>query len=176
MTLEKHIVDTMKEWQMKIGSLDSNMRLYYPKNSLCGYLDLESEIGNDALKEYIKNYLSNHASYLGEITISYEQDRFCFLVRKQGCDYVEQNVPEPEFLGKFLKVLKMQNMKEIIGLFQEYAKQHGTKVGSRKEDNGLGTVLYFEDENVEPYVYCIEENEFGVTYHRFVKSDVPDLQ
>ena len=28
--LERHIIDTIKEWQMKIGYKEENMRLYYP--------------------------------------------------------------------------------------------------------------------------------------------------
>ena len=47
MTLEKHVIDTMKEWQIKIGSFDSNIRLYYPKKSLCRYLDLNIDIDNN---------------------------------------------------------------------------------------------------------------------------------
>lgn len=171
MTLEKHLVDTMKEWQMKIGNLDSDMRLYYPKDSLCDYLCLEHDIGNESLKEYIRKYLSEKAGYLGETAVSYERDRFCILVGKTGCAYVEQSVPEPVFLVKFLEALQAQNMDRIHMLFDEYAKQHGTTVCSEKEEDGCGTVLYFEDENADPYVYCIDQNEFGITYHRFAKSD-----
>lgn len=171
MTLEKHLVDTMKEWQMKIGNLESDMRLYYPKDSLCDYLSLEHGINNDLLKEHIKKYLSEKADYLGEIAVSYERDRFCFLVGKAGCAYVEQSVPEPVFLLKFLDALQFQDMDRICTLFDEYAKQYGTTVCSEQEEDGCGTVLYFTDESVDPYVYCIDQNEFGITYHRFAKSD-----
>ena len=43
MTLEKHVIDTVKEWQTKIGTDDAGVRLYYPKVSLCGYLKLPVE-------------------------------------------------------------------------------------------------------------------------------------
>lgn len=38
--LERHIIDTIKEWQMKIGYKEENMRLYYPDVSLIGMLEL----------------------------------------------------------------------------------------------------------------------------------------
>ena len=34
MTLEKHVIDTVKEWQTKIGTDDAGVRLYYPKVSM----------------------------------------------------------------------------------------------------------------------------------------------
>ena len=61
-------------------------------------------------------------------------------------------------------------MKNILEFFEEYAKKHGTCVCTKKEEDS-GTVFYFEDEHVEPYVYCIDQNEFGITYHRFAKDD-----
>ena len=170
MTLGKHVTDTIKEWQLKIGSLDSDIRLYYPKTSLCRYLNLNIDIDNALLSKYIEKYFEDEIKYLGKVAVSANQDRFCILVGKQGCDYVEKKVPEPEFLVKFLEVLKCQSMKNILEFFEEYAKKHRTCVCTKKEEDS-GTVFYFEDEHVEPYVYCIDQNEFGITYHRFAKDD-----
>ena len=39
--LKRHIYDTVKEWQMKIGSLDESIGLYYPAESLKSLLGLE---------------------------------------------------------------------------------------------------------------------------------------
>lgn len=175
MTLEKHLIDTMKEWQMKIGSLDFNIRLYYPKISLCRYLDLDASIENEELIRYLEQYLAEKANYLGNITVSAKRDRFCLMIGKEGCSYVEKYISQPEFLTKFLEVLKKQSMQNMIMFFEEYGKEHGTTVCSEKEDDGVGTVLYFEDADVEPYVYCIDENEFGITYHRFTKEEYMDL-
>ena len=38
--LERHIIDTVKEWQMKIGYRSEEMKLYYPDVSLAGLLEL----------------------------------------------------------------------------------------------------------------------------------------
>jgi len=66
-------------------------------------------------------------------------------------------------------------MQKIIHFFEEYAKAHETNISIRKEENGLETAIAFENECVEPYVYCIDQNEFGITYHRFTKEDYEDL-
>ena len=176
MTLEKHVIDTMKEWQIKIGSFDSNIRLYYPKISLCRFLNLSIDIDNEELSSYIEQYFTEKIKYLGNVTVSANQDRFCIMVGKEGCDYVEKKIPEPEFLVKFLEILKSQKLQDILDYFREYAIKQGTCVCVEKEEGGLETVLYFADEHVEPYVYCIDENEFGITYHRFTKEDYVDLK
>ena len=175
MTLEKHIVDTMKEWQIKMGSLDSDIRLYYPKTFLCRYLNLQDDIENDVLSKRIEKYFADKAKYLGEITVSAMKDRFCILVGKEGCEYVEKNVPEPEFLAQYLEILKGQKMQPMLDFFEEYAKQHGTTVCIDREEGEQETILYFENEEIEPYVYCIDQNEFGISYHRFSKGDYEEL-
>ena len=168
MTLEKHIVDTMKEWQIKIGSFDSNIRLYYPKVSLCRHLGLEDTIENEKLREKVEQYLLE-IQYLGAVNVSKDGDRYCIMIDKSGCDYVEKNIEEPEFLVGFLNVLKKQKMQDVINYFAEYALKNNTELKMEKEEHGV--VLYFENEKADAYMYCIDENEFGITYHRFTRED-----
>lgn len=175
MTFQKHMIDTMKEWQIKIGGFESAIRLYYPKTSLCRYLNLDIDIENDILRSHIEEYFADNMKYLGTVTITAQKDRFCIMVGKEGCDYVEKNIPKPDFLAKFLDVIKCQEMNKIQSFFEEYADQYDTSVCMNKEKNGLETVFYFENEDVEPYVYCIDQNEFGITYHRFTKEDYIEL-
>ena len=33
----------------------------------------------------------------------------------------------------------------------------------------------FSDPSVDEYCYCVEENEFGLTYHRFSREDYEAL-
>lgn len=175
MTLEKHIIDTMKEWQTKIGNFDTSVRLYYPRESLCVYLGLQENIANDELKKSIMKYLREEAAFLGEVAVSYNKERFCIEVGKKGCNYVEHNVPEPEFLSRFLKALSTQDMKKILNVFDQYANEHHTTYICDKENHGLGTVIYFENQMVEAYVYCLEQDVFGITYHRFTMNDYARL-
>ena len=32
-------------------------------------------------------------------------------------------------------------------------------------------VFYFEDDTIDDAVYCVEEDDFGLTYHRFMRED-----
>lgn len=176
LTLEKHVLDTMKEWQLKIGSLDQDIRLYYPKKSLCEFLEVEDTIETDKLVKIVTEYLQSKATFLGDITTTAAGDRLCIEIGKEGCQYVEQFVEEPEFLKLFLEALKRQKMEEMIYLFEENAKKEGTTYIVDKEQDGLGTVLYFADSRVDPYVYCLEEDDFGITYHRFARNDYRDLK
>lgn len=53
--------------------------------------------------------------------------------------------------------------------------EHETNISVCKEENELETAISFIDENVEPYIYCIDQNEFGITYHRFTKKTITAL-
>ena len=54
--LEKHITDTIREWQVKIGYEGGTMKLYYPAESLRRSLSLdETEDLAKALAAFCKN-------------------------------------------------------------------------------------------------------------------------
>ncbi len=175
MDLKSHIIDTIKEWQLKIGEMDQSIRLYYPKESLCNYLGEDKAMDIIKLSPLVEDYLSSYATYLGKINVSNDGDRFCLEIPVEGCKYVEENIDVPEFLNDFLTVLKNQNMGSIRELFRVYANKHKTSFMEAKEDDGLGTVFYFVDEKVDPYVYCVEQDVFGITYHRFARIDYEEL-
>lgn len=175
MTLKKHIIDTIKEWQLKIGNIDTDIRLYYPKSSLCDYMEVPESVSDDDLLEMLSDYMKNKAEELGNVNITYNKDRYCIEVLDKGCKYVEDNIDTPEFLTAFLAALKTQKFEEILEVFKRYARENNTELVFEKETDGLGTVLYLKDENVEPYVYCVEQDDFGITYHRFAKDDYLQL-
>ena len=39
----------------------------------------------------------------------------------------------------------------------------------------MGCVFCFENDDFEPYVYCVESDEFGLTYHRFTREEYEEL-
>ncbi len=43
------------------------------------------------------------------------------------------------------------------------------------ESEGLGLVFYYTSEETDPYVYCMEQDDFGITYHRFSRPDYNKL-
>ena len=68
-------------------------------------------------------------------------------------------------------------MEQVRDCFLTYAKEHNTTVieKSMDEEEHGGHAFSFADAGVEEYVYCVEENEFGLTYHRFVREDYEEL-
>lgn len=175
MTLEKHIIDTMKEWQLKMGSFHTDIRLYYPKTSLCHYMKMEKDIDNVILIQKIESYVAALMPYLGTVLVTVRNDRFCIRISKEGCEYVEKNIPMPDFLTGLLEELKVQRLESMVGYFEKYAAIHRTRLCKETDEDDGGTILYFADENVEPYVYCIDQNEFGITYHRFTREEYAEL-
>lgn len=176
MKLEKHIIDTVKEWQLKLGGIDDHVCLYYPLDSICEYLEVSPGTDRDSLISLTGRYLKEHASFLGHIRLSCPDDRMCIDVPSEGCRFIEQNIEVPQFLREFLSVLKEQDMDRIKTLFHEFAGSRNGEVIEDREADGLGTVLYFDRDDIDPYVYCIDQDIFGITYHRFVKSDYEKLK
>ena len=175
MTLKQHVTDTMKEWQLKLGASDHSMGLYYPKQSLCRYLGLPDTVPDAMLVKQTIQYFQEQAPELGTISVQPHRDRFCITVADEGMHYVETQVAVPEFLRDFLAALKTQRMDEVISVFHAYATRTGERVIQEKEDDGLGTVLYFDRGQADPYVYCVNQDVFGITYHRFAKEDFEQL-
>lgn len=167
--LEKHIVDTVKEWQMKIGYQEGGMKLYYPATSL-----QEAMEEGETLQEALQAFASEVQPRLGKIEISHSGDRYCLVIPEQGCRYIAEKISEPEFLGRLLRVITAGNgtMEQIRRCFREFAAEKGTvSIEKNETEHELGRVFYFEDEKADEYVYCVEENEFGLTYHRFSRAD-----
>lgn len=169
--LEKHIIDTIKEWQMKIGYRKEKMKLYYPEASLADLLETEK---NAKLDEALYIFCREAEPRLGKIKFSKNKERYCLEISKEGCVHIAEDIPDPEFLKKFLAVItgKGNTMEQIRACFFTYAKDKRIQYAELDKMNaGLGCVFYFQGWEADDYVYCVEENEFGLTYHRFTKDD-----
>lgn len=100
--LEKHITDTIREWQVKIGYEGGTMKLYYPAESLRRSLSLdETEDLDAALAAFCKEVQPR----LGTLAISAVKDRYCVEIPEEGCSYIEQKIPVPELLQNLLQVI-----------------------------------------------------------------------
>lgn len=172
--LEKHIFDTVKEWQMKIGYREEDMRLYYPAESLCTLLGLDKGDTNRTLYEALEAFGEEEKEKLGALTFSNIGERYCIEVPKEGCTYIHEKVQEFAFLKLFLVAITTagNTIKEVERVFSDYANEHETIYRMQdKREEGLGVVFYFEDARIDDAVYCVEEDGFGLTYHRFMRED-----
>lgn len=177
-TLEKHIFDTIKEWQMKIGYREESMKLYYPDISLIELLELESETTKEQLNQALEDFCIAENEKLGEIVISNAKDRYCIDVPVKGCSYIAKNVPDFAFLKDFLGVITTpgNTLEHVRACFDSYARENNAQyVEMDRREEGLGYVFFFDRKELDEYVYCIEADEFGLTYHRFTKTDYEKL-
>ena len=74
--LKKHIIDTVKEWQMKIGYRAESMKLYYPAASLAELLELPEDADKDQLNTALLIFAKEEESSLGDLTFSEKDGRW----------------------------------------------------------------------------------------------------
>ena len=187
MNLRTHIIDTIKEWQIKIGYREGKMKLYYPGESLAALLGILDKDGKSEITNFeivLNEFCRSCEPELGQISISGNWERYCLTISEKGCAYVAERVGEPEFLKLFLKeITKRENSPEQIRrCFAEYAQTKNTLYKEDRIENSHhtksegnhahgGAAFYFEDARVDEYVYWVEENEFGLNYHRFTREE-----
>ncbi len=190
MNLQRHITDTIKEWQLKIGYREGPMKLYYPGESLAVLLGTEQSMTPEELGQALNEFCDEAETMLGRIRISGSFERYCLDIPAKGCAYVAGKVEEPEFLKRFLETITSpgSTMEQIRECFGEYAERQGTDyvedlvAEEVAHEEGMlshthaGHAFYFVDDVVEEYVYWVEENEFGLTYHRFTREDYERLK
>ena len=80
--LEKHITDTIREWQVKIGYEGGTMKLYYPAESLRRSLSLDE---TEDLAKALAAFCKNVQPRLGMLAISAVKDRYCVEIPEEGC-------------------------------------------------------------------------------------------
>ncbi len=128
--LEKHITDTIREWQVKIGYEGGTMKLYYPAESLRRSLSLDE---TEDLAKALAAFCKNVQPRLGMLAISAVKDRYCVEIPEEGCSYIEQKIPVPELLQNLLQVITtpgntMEQVRELLFfLCRENAYYRGRK-------------------------------------------------
>ncbi|KIR02215.1 hypothetical protein P261_01029 [Lachnospiraceae bacterium TWA4] len=169
--LEKHICDTIKEWQMKIGYQEEPMKLYYPEESLRGLLDIPEDTD---LYEALAWFINEVQARLGVIKCSNNGDRYCLEIPPVGCKYIAEEIKDSAFLKDFLEIItsKKGSLEQIADCFRKYDENF---VLEDRTADGLGHVYYFTNTDIDDYMYCVESDDFGITYHRFVREDYEKL-
>ena len=171
--LERMLINSIKEVQMKLGYEKEAIRFYYPEKALLRILqagDLDDDI-KKALKEF-KAYVKDR---LGEIKITKSQERFCFLIPPEGVQYVSEQEEENGFLREFIETIEKPGvqLEDIKNVFSRYSD--GRYICERCDGEECDYILYFEDSDKDSYRYFIKFHEDHGTYHRFLSEDVKDM-
>lgn len=171
MDLKKNICDSVKECEIKLGYREEAINLYYPESVLLELLPATKE----NLAEKILKFCSTVQKELGEICIAEtkEKGRYCVTVPEKGVAYVHSNVDATPFLLAFIQEIHKpgQGIKDIVEIFRRFSKKVVTEELEKKE-----WAVYFEDTSVDEYVYYLEEDDFGIQYHRFTRASFEVLK
>ncbi len=173
--LEKNIIDVLKEYQVKLGYQKEKVRLYYPLSSLNHFLKTEETIsGMIKLLQQFCNYTRER---LGQLEISNEGERFCFCIQEDGVTYVHENMREDEFIKELVNLIQTSgcSIEKIKDLFVKHAGDK-TKVHFEKMDSDeFDYLIYFKENEQEPYYYCFKDEGCHIIYHRYLPEDYKDF-
>lgn len=166
--LETHIIDVIKEEQIKLGYRSETIRLYYPMESINNLLVTDYSLTEliDILNEFCK-FVNPR---LGNVLHSNENKRFCFIIPPNGVTYVHEKVEDRYFLREFIEKISNHNctLDEILNVFHKYSEN----VICNEMDNGeFDYLVYFQDGKPDSYMYCLKFEDCHVIYHRFTKND-----
>lgn len=170
--LEKHLVELIKEEQLKLGYQKEKIRLYYPLYSL-NHL-LHTAYDAEQMQQALQEYGRSGQSVLGELQISHKKDRFCILIPSEGVEYVHLHTKEQDFLRDFIETIRKHfcRIEDIKAVFDKYSDNvHFERVTHGEFDY----LLYFENGIPDEFRYCITEEGPHMIYHRYMQEDFKDL-
>ena len=140
-----HVTDTIKEWELKLGTGETDMKLYYPAQSLAILLGLGEGCSREEFDRALMAFCREAEPQLGRITVS-GKERVCLDIPREGCRYVAEKIPAPTFLMELLAVMRKKgaDIETVRGLFARWAAQEGTHFLEREDaHNGCsGRSLY----------------------------------
>lgn len=198
--LIKNMTDQIKEAQMKLGFVRESIRLYFPWESFMVLLgeNLEeegsgihsedklfpadgnhSEMEGKKRKSRILNELNNSPEFkssgLGQVSFRESRGRVEVTIPPEGAEYVHREIPDPPFLKAMIRLFGTHHDISVDDICACFARFSPDYVCLEMPDNDFDYVLYFQDEEIDPYYYCIKMEMGHTIYHRFIKEDYEKL-
>lgn len=171
--LEHSIIDVIKEEQAKLGYQKEDIRLYYPLSSLNHFF--ESNDDADAMQTRLADFPIYTEANLGSVGITHKKNRFCFYIPEQGAVYVHEHTKENEFIKELIELVGKHgcSMEEVQNLF----KSQGKPIHMEETTHGeFDILIYFEEDEEDPYYYCFKDEGCHIIYHRFLPADYEDFE
>lgn len=165
MDLERNLIDNILECEIKLGHASSAISFYYPMSSLIELLNCE----NESLEQAIAEFQTKEAQRLGKVVIKEvtdEKGRYGVKIPAEGVNWVHDHYAPTDFMQHFISQVhkREQSLEDMRHLFLQYSTDVVVEKITETE-----WAIRFTDETIDPYVYCIEKNDFGLEYHRFTK-------
>ena len=87
--------------------------------------------------------------------------------------YVRDNIPDEPFLVELIDILAKHGttMKQVVDVFHKFSD----KVHAEPADNEeFDMLVYFEDGEPDPFVYCFADEMGHIVYHRMIMSELKE--
>ena len=172
--LEKNIIDSIEEQQLKLGYLEETVRLYYPLSSLKRFLDMDCpEIDKCSIEEMqavLQDFSKKTREHLGGVLITNKGERFCIAVPPKGAEYIHKNLNENGFLAELVCAVGKHGctLEYVLDIFHRYSEHVHVESMSNGEFDYL---VYFENNQPDDYRYCISVEAQHVICHRYTPED-----
>lgn len=166
-----NMIDQMVEAQIKLGYSKETITLYYPLDSLNRILGTSYESGTE-LAEALTEALDKENQRLGTVQITVQGKRLGIILPPEAGEYVHENVTRPDFLVELIHLFEKNHhctIEEIKAVFEKYSSNFVCE--KMPEDGEFDYVLYFPDQMVDSYYYCIRMEMGHTIYHRFLEED-----
>ncbi len=169
--LEKNICYVIKEQHIKLGFSDNSRWLYYPLSALNHLMGIDCDI--TGMEEVLKGFFDYAEDRLGPGKATCKGERFCLHMDPKASVYVRDNVPEEPFLVELIDTLEKHGttMEQVVDVFRKYSDKVHAELADSDEFDML---VYFEDGEPDPFVYCLADEMGHVTYHRMIMSELKE--
>ena len=169
--LFNNICYVIKEQHIKLGYSDNSRWLYYPLSALNHLIGTDYD--TDGMEEALAGFFDYAKDRFGPGKATHKGDRFCLHMDPQASAYVRDNVPEEPFLVELVDTLAEHGttMDHVVDVFRKYSdKVHAEPADSDEFD----MLVYFEDGEPDPFVYCLADEMGHITYHRMIMSELKE--
>ena len=169
--LKKNLIAVIKESQIKLGYESMSFGVNYVTPSLLHMLDGATA---EELPELLGEFCEQNKDEFGDITVMKTENGFRLDVPAKGVDYVNSTFDDNDFLVRFInEVLNPKaTVDSIVAVFKSFSDNVVVKKINTDEFDYL---IYFADGKPDEFWYCIDTEDLGMTYHRFMKDDYLDF-
>ncbi|MGN0328036.1 MAG: DUF3877 family protein [Lachnospira sp.] len=169
--LEESLIDLIKEEEAKLGYRKEVIRLYYPLSTLNHFFQCSKD--SDSMYKMLEGFSDYTANRLGNVTVTYKGDRFCFKLPQEGVEYIHNNTSPNEFIRELVNIVGKHGctMDEIKELFES----HGEIICDSVDNDEFDILIRFVDSTKDKYFYCFKDEGCHIIYHRFLPEDYADF-
>ena len=158
--LEKLVVSTVQETQLKLGPANGSESLYMPLASIAPDGNIAAAAG------LIEEFKRKTSSYLGDVECTILDDRVRVVIPRKGAEYVSKLPVSPVLATMVDSVSKHMSLDQLR---DRMTSEFGDCIWKNIDGDGFQCVAYFE--KTDPNVYCIGSEYGHLVYHRFSRSD-----